>query len=633
MWKFDGKKHARVANNKLRLDGRATEARRHLADTVEAERVYERIVRETTKHTIKADKAAEIAEKLTHRRNTTRQLAGALEQAGRQVLFADDMETALRERRPFRPRVSIRMPGDKPGEELVYNVTNTRRVNFFPEIAAQKHAAMVKDLTAFVQRQRPGSICMMTFNAGTRWREGARVDKLREGRRELRGALCKLFKLPAFLEWFEPLLIGEEFGTPKARYSRLHNAWSWHLHTHGHTLLRFRRHIPDFNRLMQWVRLKYHSYLRKTKFPGLCRLLDFEKPLAADFKEKVKGWLADTGATPLVEYDGALKHEEEACKYPFKDKDMDAILADGGPSVVCALYENLFRARLCTPLNSFRAFRREHYQRDGLRHKFVAEKTPGGDTVLQPVNDWNCQTPNTAEAILERKRRANSLGEIKRTKEAETREYRRILKARLAEFEGIAKTGESFMESFPRNDFRIEGVSYNYLLPISALKREITWLFARLISSSVLFDTAIPAFVLEEFGRFPAHVKKQQAIFEIAHAENGERKPVVNLVVARIAPSFLGGGTIARPGIVVIGATDDGRVWRQNPLARRVESVARPLIAEAVAQRDYEAALPDFAPPIQRAGAGAHAAGLGGSSQTPLNFQFSGAAASAAPPG
>jgi hypothetical protein len=81
----------------------------------------------------------------------------------------------------------------------------------------------------------------------------------------------------------------------------------------------------------------------------------------------------------------------------------------------------------------------------------------------------------------------------------------------------------------------------------------------------------------------------------------------------------LGGGTIARPGIVVIGASPDGRVWRTNPLARRLERLARPLIAAAVEQRDAEAAFPDSAPPAYDARADA---GLIGRSQTPLNFHF-----------
>lgn len=90
--KFAGKKHARAANNKLRLDGRTQDARRHITETVKAERVYERLVRETTKHTLANDKAAEIAEKITHRKAVTRRLAGAIESTGRQVMFADDKD-------------------------------------------------------------------------------------------------------------------------------------------------------------------------------------------------------------------------------------------------------------------------------------------------------------------------------------------------------------------------------------------------------------------------------------------------------------------------------------------------------------------------------------------------------------
>jgi hypothetical protein len=665
MLKFHGKRHARAANNRLRLDGRHADARRHLSETVRAERAYERIVTETTKHTIKSDKAAEIAESLAHRKRVTRRLVEAMEKTGRKIMFADDMGTAVKEHRPFRPRVTIRMPGDKPGEELVYTTENTRRVNFFPEIAAQKHAAMVKDLRAFVQRQRPGSICMMTFNAGTRWRAGSRVDNLKEGRGELRGALRKLFRLPSFLDWFEPVLIGEEFGTPKSCCMQADDAqeWrlrtqaeevrAWHLHTHAHTLLRFKRHIPDFNRLMQWVRLQYYEYLHGVEFPGLCRLPDFDKELTAEFKEKVAGWLAGAGAIPLVEYDGALKHADEACKYPFKDKDIETLLDAGdAPEVLCALFDSLFRARLCTPLNSFREFRKNHYQRNGLRHKFVVEKSPDkslGESVgnrseiaprLVPVNDWNCQTPNMAEAISERKKRAKERKEINRLKSLETLEYKRILKSRLGEWGDFEKSPDYRIKPFPRNDFQLDGYRYNHWPEITCLQREITWLFERLITSSILFEVAIPPFVLEQFRLFPGRVDAKKAILEIATEKRPERKKITNLVTARIAPSFLGGGTIARPGIVVIGATPDGRIWQNNPLARRLEAQARPLITEAVEQRDYEAAFPDYAPPDAcacpltraRAPGGAHAGVFKGGSQTPLNFQFSAGPPSAAPP-
>ena len=637
MLKFSGKKHAAAANNRLRLDGKTADARRHLADTVSGERAFEAVIRETTKHTIKQDKAAEISRALDRRKEVTGRLVGAMESGGRQVMFCGDMQTALKEGKPFRPPVSIRMPGDAPGTERVYEVTNTRRVNFFPEIAAQKHAAMVKDLTAFVQRQEPGSICMVTFNAGTRWRDGANIENIREGRAELRGALRKLFKLPAFLEWFEPVSIGEEFGTPKARYSRRTGRWEWHMHTHAHVLLRSRGHIPDFARFMQWFRLKYYENLHAVKFPGLCRLLDFDNPLDPEFSARVKTWLADTKATPLVEYNGTLHHEEEACKYPFKDKDLDALINDGGPAAIIALYDGLFRARLSTPLNSFRAFRREHHQPNGFRKKFITQKTENNGSVLQAVPDWNCQTPNMAEAVAERKRRAKAVSEIKRSLESETLEYKRILVSRLAEWDGFQKNGSQNLKPFPRNDFQLDGFQYEHHIPVSALKREIVSLFGRLISSSILFDVAIPPFVLEQFRLFPEHLANQQAVLSMNGTANRERKPVRNLVVARTAPSFLGGGTIARPGIVVIGATEDGAVWRNNPLARRLEKLARPLIAEAVEQRDYEAALPDFAPPAEREReraerlenqrrrrrAARHARASRGSSQTPLNFQFS----------
>ncbi|WP_334319290.1 hypothetical protein [Termitidicoccus mucosus] len=539
------------------------------------------------------------------------------------MFFADTIQDAIREKRPYRPPVSIHFPGDAPGTELVHKVTNVRRVNFFPEHSAQKHAQLERQLADFVntKRKRFGwHIGMMTFNGGGRWRDGASTDRLRQGRGEMRRAMTKLFRQKLFRQWFEPINIGEEYGTPKGRYSRRRNSWRWHMHTHAHTLQRVLMHCPDFNRLMTWVRLRYYECLTGVKFPRLCRLMKFSKDLTPAFQARVDGWLKESQAVPLVEYDGAIMDVQEACKYPFKDKDLRALYNDGGAQPIRDLYDNLFRARLCTPLNSFRKWRKEELTEvDGFKRKIIAEKSPGGDYFYRHVKDWNCQTPNAAEAISERKKRAKSLAEVKRSKSAKTLALRAILKSRLAEWGDFRKTPNYRVESFPRNDFRIEGFDYKAFSSDFCLKREIAHLFGRLIASSVLFDTPIPAFVLEDLRRFPNHVQgESSAIFEIASTENIERRPVRNFVTARLAPSFLGGGTIARPGIVVIGASQDGRVWQTNPLARRLERLARPLIAAAVEQRDAEAAFPDFAPAYD-ASAGA---GLVGRSQTPLNFHF-----------
>ncbi|MDR0353666.1 MAG: hypothetical protein LBI02_10095 [Opitutaceae bacterium] len=643
MRKFAGKRHAIIAHNRLKMEGRRADMRRHLVDTVAAERAYEKVCRETTKHTIKRTKAADITARLEARKGTTRMLGECLEETGLKVFFADTIEASIASGRPYRPPVSIHMPGDTPGAELVYKTTNCRRVNFFPEHSAQKHAQLERQLTDYINGQvhRGEHVAMMTFNGGSRWREGAETAKLREGRRSMRAAMTLLFRSTLFRRWFDPINIGEEYGTPKGRYSRTTGRWRWHVHTHAHTLHRRRGWCPDLNRLMTWVRLRYHQCLTGEKFPGLRKLMDFDTPLAPAFQTEVAGWLKETQAGVLVEYDGEIKHVEEACKYPFKDKDLNTLRNEGGAWPIRDLYDNLFRARLCTPLNGFRRWRKsELFERNGFKRKIIARKAADSGCAFSHVNDWNCQTPNMAEAVEKRKKRARELAFI-RKKQAESRaRLKAVLAARIGEWHRFQDTGD-FIKPFPRKDFRLDeiGVPFDYpFLPAeTALKREITELFARLISSAVIFDLAIPAFVLEAFRRFPEHVQTENAvIYDITAPEVLERKQLTNFVTARTAPSFLGGGTIARPGIVVIGATDDGRVWRTNPLAMRLERLARPLIAEAVAQRDMEAAMPDMAPPADDAAdteEGACAWDYKGCSQTPLNFPFYTTEWAAAPPG
>ncbi|MDR2675314.1 MAG: hypothetical protein LBC18_10760 [Opitutaceae bacterium] len=674
---FRGKRHARAEYKRLRfLDNRPADARRFVRDAVEAEREYERIIRGTTKQTIKRDKAAERAEKEERRRGTTRTLGKALEETGLQVFFADTIEAAVRDRRPYRAPVSLRFPGDEPGTEIVHPVTNIRRVNFFPEIAGAKHARLERELAAFVlERISKGKlVSMMTFNGGARWRDGAETGRLREGRGEMRAAMTRLFRSRTFQRFFAPLFTGEEYGTPKGRYSARRRAWRWHMHTHAHILVEARERAPDFNRLMTWVRLRYHGILAGRKYPGLIKLLDFGKPVPAELAGAVKQWMEDSQALALVEYDGAIRDVQEACKYPMKDKDLVALCTEGGAQPIRDLYDNLFHARLCTPRGSFRKWRKRLYEPDGFRRKLIAEKTPEGDSVYRSVKDWNCQTANMAEAICGRKERAEKRKSLNRLKEQETRELREILKSRMAEWERFQKNrpgdfreiappdsgnrpgaavpegdfrgdfkriappipgnrpprfGKSppdYIESFPRNDFRIERFDYHLFPAWFCLKREICALYGRLMGSAVLFDLGIPGFVLEHLRGMRWHIAEENAaVHEIRYGEGRVRKPVRNLVVARIAPSFIGGGAIARPGIVVIGATGDMRVWRNNDLARRLERIARPCIAEAVTQREWEEAAPDFAPPADGADDAAAPAGAGdfiGSSQTPLNFPF-----------
>ena len=646
---FRGKKHARTAYNRLRkLDGRPADARRFVRDAVEAERAFEQVCAETTKQTIKRDKAAEITARLEARQAMTRVLGGALEETGLLVFFADTMEDSIKSGRPFRPPVSIHMPGDEPGTELVHKLTNIRRVNFFPEHAAQKHAQLERQLAAYVhEKLRAGAhISMMTFNGGGRWREGAATGRLREGRGEMRRAMTLLFRSKLFRRWFTPEFIGEEHGTPKGRYSRENGAWKWHLHTHAHTLQRVHAWCPDFNRLMTWVRLRYHECLTGRRFPGLRKLMDFDRPLTPGFQAEVEGWMKESQALALVEYDGAIRDVQEVCKYPFKDKDLTTLHRDGGAQPIRDLYDNLFRARLCTPLNSFRRWRKDTlFERPGFRKKTIARKSPGeGGCAFALVNDWNNQTPNCAEAISERKKRAEEITRIRQSQAEKTERLKVILKSRLKEWSDFQESPLNHIESFPRNDFRLpdEIVQFDYRGFSSeyALKLEITRLFTRLISSSGLFDLAVPAFVLESLRRFPERIQTENAVFfEIAAPERPARKPLRNFVTARTAPSFLGGGTIARPGIVVVGATDDGRVWRTSPLARRLERMERPHIAAAAEQRDLEAALPDFAPPADGGEAynacarGVRARDYKGCSQTPLNFPFYNQEWAAAPPG
>jgi hypothetical protein len=535
---------------------------------------------------------------------------------------------------------------------------------------------MERELAVFVRGEiaKHRCISMMTFNGGSRWREGAATDRLKEGRQSMRRAMTTLFRSKEFRKYFDVIYIGEEYGTPKAKYSRRRGNWKFYMHTHAHILVRVVKRVTDFNRLMTWVRLRYHGILTKTKFPGLIRLLDFDNPLTPEFSEKVKGWMESAQALPLVEYDGKICDVQEACKYPMKDKDLTMLEKEGGAQPIRDLYENLFRARLCTPKGEFREWRkRELYQRKGFRRKITAKKSPQGDSFYRFTRDWNCQTPNSYEADLERKKRDAERKRLAAVELARINELRNALKSCLGEWERFQKnappdfqktpppisgnrpgTGDyegnfqsdseaiseiappdfeksprTFIKSFPRNDFQIDGFYYKDFTPEFCLKREICFLVRRLIGSAILFDIAIPAFVLKEL-QFPEHVAEENAVFG-GHAkfcEDFQRQPVRNMVTARIAPSFVGGGTICRPGIVVIGATDDGRVWRNNALARRLERVSRPLIDEAVAQARAEAALPDFAPPAADADddeAGPCActrASLTGGSQTPLNFPF-----------
>jgi hypothetical protein len=640
---FRGKKHARAAYKRLRhLDNRPEAARRFVRDAVEAEREYERLVGENTQQTIKRDKAAERVEKAERRRQTTLTLGRALEETGLMVFFADTIQEAIRGGRPYRPPVSMHFPGDEPGTEIVHRVTNVRRVNFFPEHAAIKHARMERELAAFVQDElkRGQLISMMTFNAGTRWRDGAETGRLKEGREELRGALARLFRLKSFQRFFEAIFIGEENGTPKGRYSRRDGRWRWHLHTHAHVLVRARERAEDFNRLMTWVRLRYHAILTGKKYPGLIRLLDFAKPLSEPFAAQVGRWMKETQARALVEYDGKIRDVQEACKYPMKDKDLAALYADGGAQPIRDLYDNLFRARLITPRGSFREWRKAKINEPGgCRRKVIVVKTPGGDSTYRIIKDWNGQTPDMAEAVSERKKRAAERESLARLKQMETNRLRGILKSRLAEWGRFPengaewgrfpeKPGGGYIKSFPRNDFRIDGFCYRDHSPVVCLKREIIRLFELLMGSAILFDVGIPGFVLEAWRRFPAHVVDRHAMmFEQRHPEDRPRRPLRNFVVARLAPTFLAGGTIARPGLVVIGDSGDGRVWRNDPLARRLERIARPHIAAAVELRDAEAALPDCAPPVAEDAPCAYnaraCAADTGSPQTPLIFPFS----------
>jgi hypothetical protein len=506
---FRGKPFAKAARARLLDAGRASDARKLLTDTVVAEREYEKLVRETSQLTIKEDKAAELAEAMQRRKDITRRIIARLREGGVEIEFAGSIQEAIRTGRPFRPPVSIHFPGDRPGSEFVYRPENTRRVNFIPEISAAKHAAMQHDIMAFLDFIRPmhsRGPCMMTFNAGSRWRENGKISRLREGRRELRGALSRLFRLKAFQRFYRVYFIGEERGEPKAFTSMpaCGVQREWTVHNHAHVILQPLAEIPDFNRFMQWLRLRFYSILTGVRFPSLCRLLRFE-PVAArcpSYEAQVNAWLAEHCATPLLHYDRKLAHVQEACKYPFKDADIDILLTRAPAEALVDFYRGSIRARVCTPLGDFREWRRsEIYQRDGFKRKIITEKTIGGESVFRAVNDWNGQTPNMREAVEERKNRKRKLDAHKAREAvrlaAETREFRTILKARLKEWRKVQNRPDYVVPALPRNGFRVMDIQYRWLLPVDALKREIVWLFERLLSSAIIFDTAIPAFVLE----------------------------------------------------------------------------------------------------------------------------------------
>ena len=254
---------------------------------------------------------------------------------------------------PTVPRASI----CDPETESELKPLPLRRVNYFPQVAQQRRADMVKHLEAFLITHPDTQL--MTLTAGRRlfvrsWEE-------------LRGAIGAFHRRISFLNagWlfdmfgFELVFRGTELGTvsrvfasPFPRESGTEGGvWALSVHLHAHCFGRYAQRPAD---------------ARRSCF---CRLMHIH-------------WGA------MWNFAGSINAAREACKYPVKPSDMDGL--ENADHVT--LFKAMRGMKLVQPMGELRTAIRSRFA-DGLKGRrwTVPQKEGGTRLELRFRPDWNAK--------------------------------------------------------------------------------------------------------------------------------------------------------------------------------------------------------------------------------------------------
>lgn len=279
-------------------------------------------------YTLGRDEFAASVRRRWQRYQDTLDLANALESAGVEANYTG---------KAGRPAPSIVCPISRRAIPL----PSIRRLNFFPETAASRRSAMLKEVEAYLERHEWAR--MATFTAGGR----VPTCEIRATHSALTRRLSRLADEKWFKRRAELVFRAIEYGTP--RLCGFSGNWTWHVHAHA-----------IFRPFRRYTKKAWKVFLQRVG--------------------RYMGAHWDAGRP--------VENARELVKYPVKPADLRTLLALGGPMEVRAFYEQTLGLRICETLRSLREQRRRLRSTTRRRHK---ELTNDGRWVRTIRQNWNAR--------------------------------------------------------------------------------------------------------------------------------------------------------------------------------------------------------------------------------------------------
>jgi hypothetical protein len=461
-------------------------------------------------------------------------------------------------------------------------ISNLRRVNFFAEQAAMRRAPLIRLLTYFLGLPGNEWCRMMTVTSGSRWRDNARLGRLKIEKRAFHKALSDLSREDWFKAVGQVVFMGFEFG--QIEWSP--ESFDFHVHLHAHLAWRPHGRIG----LDEWITFK--GLVGDNVARAMHHGAEFVGPV-----EPV-----------VLSDDGVIDNPREFAKYPVKPVELEKLIRLGGPDTVRRFFDQTFGMRLVSTFGPLRELAKEM---DDAGEHLVWESTPDGTVLVRELNHNAGRRPVDRERMksralmrrrvkaasrqhdrLARKNRAEMTAEMRAVmwrlvrvdaeirwlenpkkgglcpdRENRLENARKNRKPLIARLKTVAETAPSVAISFMEN--RPEWVK----------KRAEYWGIWEIAAETVARFAVCEAETENGNEAEKAENDPKKAVSETengaekaengAETENGKetekiRPPVKNRILARLAPAAYR-GRVTVPALVVVGFDGNASALAERP--------------------------------------------------------------------